>query len=72
MTETMKLPPCPVCGRQPKPIVWSLDGGSYELRCFRAAKGFLHEVIVRAGDEFAAAKKWRRFVGKQRKGGRKP
>ncbi len=68
----MKLPPCPVCGRQPKIIVWYQDENPYWLRCFRAAKGFLHEVTVRAGDEFAAAKKWRRFVGKQRKGGRKP
>lgn len=68
----MKLPPCPVCGRQPKLIVWNHDDLPYAMGCSSYAKGRHHEVCVSAKDGFAAAKKWRRFVGKQRKGGRKP
>jgi hypothetical protein len=69
----MKLPPCPVCGRQPKLVIWNLSEGEvYGLRCFQNASEWRHEVCVFAKDEFVAAKKWRRLVGKQRKGGRKP
>lgn len=62
------FPPCPICGRQPKLLIYYDDysAPSYTLICHRQALTIGHRVeVYRAPDEFVAAKRWRKLVGKR-------
>lgn len=64
MTATIKPLPCPVCGREPTVVPYSLYPGEWAARCGEVLRKKDHSITADGKGESGAIKNWNRYVGR--------